>query len=538
VLSQESAPQLELRDYLRVIRRRKGIIALTVLLCVGAALAASLSQTKIYQASADVLLQPRRSETLFDPETGARSDPARAIQTEIRILSSKPVRDEVQRQLGTAPAVAATPVGQTDVIQVRAQSADPASAAQTANAYANAYIATRRKQSVDDLFAAAEQIQAKVDDLQVQIDEIPEAPAVARGQAVPVDPNLTRRSNLVQQQALFKQKLDQLQVDAALKTGGAQLVTPASAPGVPIKPTPRRNTVLGLLAGLMLGVGFAFLREYLDDSIKSKEDVDRVSGGAPVLGLIPVISGWKDRKTPMLISVVDPKAPAAEGYRSLRTSIQFIGLGRAMGVIQVTSPTASEGKSTTLANLGVALALAGNRVVVIDCDLRRPRIHDFFEASNDVGFTSVLLGEVPLSAALQPVAGVDRLQLLASGPPPPNPSELLSGKRTVEILEALRATADVVLIDCPPALPVTDAAVLSSRVDATLLVATAGSTHKRQLSRAIEVLSQVKAPIVGIVLNGVSGEGGYGYAYSYSYRYTTDDKKGKRRSRKEKDAAA
>ena len=132
----------------------------------------------------------------------------------------------------------------------------------------------------------------------------------------------------------------------------------------------------------------------------------------------------------MLVSLTDPKSPAAEAYRSLRTSIHFLGLDRPIRTLQVTSASAGEGKTTTLANLGVALAQSGQRVVIVSCDLRRPRLHEFFGLSNTFGFTSVLLGDVPLSRAIQPVEEEDRLMLLASGPTPPNPSELLGGRRT------------------------------------------------------------------------------------------------------------
>ncbi|HUP68887.1 MAG TPA: CpsD/CapB family tyrosine-protein kinase [Acidimicrobiales bacterium] len=163
--------------------------------------------------------------------------------------------------------------------------------------------------------------------------------------------------------------------------------------------------------------------------------------------------------------------------------------------------------------------------------------------SNTVGFTSVLLGDTPLSAAVQRVRGQERLALLASGPIPPNPSELLSGRRTVEVITALQAEADIVLVDCPPVLPVTDAAVLSSRVDATLLVATAGETTRKETARTIELLSHVDAPILGTVLNGVSADDSYGYSSHYSYSPTpagsrSDKNKVKARAKKDRAAQA
>jgi len=191
--------------------------------------------------------------------------------------------------------------------------------------------------------------------------------------------------------------------------------------------------VLGLAVGLMLGAGAAFLFEYMDDSIKAKADLERATHGRlPTLGLIPAVPTWRDRDDARLVSLIDPGSGAAEAYRALRTTIQFMALERPISVLQVTSPSAAEGKSTTLANLGVALAGAGQRVVIVCGDLRRPRIHEFFGLANTEGLTSVVLGTLPLSAALQPVPAVPGLTLLASGPLPPNPSELLDSKRTAE----------------------------------------------------------------------------------------------------------
>jgi succinoglycan biosynthesis transport protein ExoP len=288
-------------------------------------------------------------------------------------------------------------------------------------------------------------------------------------------------------------------------------------PSEPFKPQPVRSGALAAVVALFLGTGAAFFVEYLDDSVETKDDMARVAPSVPVLGLIPAVPGWRVTDGPQLVSLTDPKSPAAEAYRTLRTSIQFLGLDRPVGMVQITSPSAQEGKTTTLANLGVALARAGQRVILVCADLRRPRLHEFFDLSSATGFTSVLLGKVPLTAALQRVPQQNRLALLASGPLPPNPSELLASRRTLDVLESLRSEADVVLIDSPPVLPVTDALVLSDRVDATLLVCVSGATTRKDAARAVELLSQVDAPLVGTVLNGVTGEAAYGYAYDYGY---------------------
>ena len=495
----DGTPEMHLRDYLRTLRRRKGIVLLAVALCLGIALGASFLQSPVYEGKAQVLLQPRSSESLFDPSSGQRLDPARALQTEIEVLKSRPVRDEVRRRVGVAPKVSARPIGQTDVIEVLARNGVAAKAAEAATAYARSYIDFRRQQTVDDLLAASNQIQRKMTSLQSEIDG-------ASG---------SQRDALVQQYGLFKTKLDQLQVDTELKRGGAQLVADSAVPTEPVAPKPVNYVLLALLLGGPLGIGLALLVEYLDDSVKSKEDVERVAPGVGVIGLIPVVSGWRDRAKPRVVSMEEPTSPVAEAYRGLRTSVQFLSLQRPIGTVLVTSPNPSEGKTTTLANLGVALARAGLKVVIVCCDLRRPRVHEFFGLTNGVGFTSVLLGQADLSAAVQKVPGVERLHVLASGPLPPNPSELLATRWTADLFRSLKEYGYIVLIDAPPLLPVTDALVLARQIDAVLLVAVAGATSRKDMSRAAEMLRQVNAPMAGAVLNGVRPEGSYGYDYQY-----------------------
>ncbi len=487
------------------------IIVVTFLVVV-VTLFASYLQTPVYSATAQVLLQARSTEFLFDPSGGIRADPTRAVQDEILVIESEPVRTVVRERLGAAPRVSAGPVGQTNAINVSAESTDPATAASVANAYVTAYIEYRRKQVIDDTLAAGEQIQAKITDLQKQID-------AATG---------PQKEALVQAQALFKQKRDELQVGSAIRTGGAQLVTSAPVPASPVRPTPERNGVIALIGGLLLGIGIAFLVDYLDDSIKNKDDLAAATSGLPVIGLIPVVSEWRTQGDAQLVSLSAPKSSAAEAYRTLRTAIQFISLEHPTRTLQITSAGPQEGKSTTIANLAVALARAGQEVVVVCCDLRRPRIHEFFGLENSVGFTSMLLGKVSLSGAVQKVPGQARVSLLASGPLPPNPSELLSSRRTVEVLALLQAEFDIVLIDSPPVLPVTDALVISGLVDATLLISVSGGTTRKEAARAVELLRQVDAPLIGSVLNGVRSDGTYEYQY-YQYEQDTKPQAPKRR---------
>ncbi|MGI9121045.1 MAG: polysaccharide biosynthesis tyrosine autokinase [Acidimicrobiales bacterium] len=536
MIPQSDSGEFELRQYLAVLRRRKGNILLAVVVVVGVALTVSYLQTPVYQSTAEVLLRSRSSEEIFTPDTSrVVVASASRVQTEIEVMKSRSVRDAVAEKLGRPAAVAIQGVGTTDVVRLTAESTKPAEAVQIANTYAETYIATRRQQLIDDLLAASQQVQAKVDEIDPQLTEL-EQPLTAidaqiaaandaaqrqalQAQRARAEQDVAARQQALQaQRATYAQQLDRLQLAGNLtQTGGAQLVSRAVEPVSPVRPTPVRNGMLAVVVGLMLGVGLAFLREYLDDTVKNKDDLERATAGLNALALIPSVASWKDRSTPQVVSVTEPTSPAAEAYRSLRTSVQFIGLDHPVQVMQLTSPNASEGKTTTLANLGVALANSGQRVIVVCCDLRRPRIHEFFGLANTTGFTSVLLGEIPLSAALQSIRGQGRLALLASGPPPPNPSELLASRRTGEVLAALKSECDVVLVDSPPVLPVTDGIVLSGMVDATILVGTAGRTTRKEYQRAVELLRQVDAPLIGSVLNGVDADDLYGYGYGYGY---------------------
>lgn len=510
----------DIRHYLRTLRRRKWAVAVVALVVTAAAVALSVVQTPIYQATANLLIQEpatTANSSVFSQTNQAQTNVSVLVGTQIEIVTSRPVRDAVAKQLGSAPPVSVAEVGQTEVVAVRGSSTNPARAAQVANAWSNAYISFTRTQDINSDVATAAQIQSQVTNLQKQIDAIDaQVAAAAPTDKATVEANLgPQRDNLVTQQGIFAQDLDELQVNSSLRTGAAQLVTPAQAPTSPSSPKPTRNALLGLGVGLLLGVSLAFVLEGFDECVTSLNDLDESSHGLPNLALIPQVTAWKARDEARVVSIDEPRSAAAEAYRTLRTAIQFVGLDHAARIIQITSPNATEGKTTSLANLGVALANAGQRVCLCCCDLRRPRIHEFFSLDNTVGLTSVILGETSLSSAIKSVPGTDNLSLLASGPQPPNPSELLASHRAGEVIAALATLFDVVLLDCPPVLPVTDAAVLSGVADATLLVVTAGVTARREVTRAVQVLEQVHAPLIGTVLNGVTAETGGGY-YRYS----------------------
>ncbi|HUY50778.1 MAG TPA: polysaccharide biosynthesis tyrosine autokinase [Streptosporangiaceae bacterium] len=503
-MTSDFRPEPTLRTYLLILRQRKWWVIGVAVLSLSVSLALSFVESKQYSATAHLLVQPS-SEAMA---LGSQLPVTQAdVQTELQLVTSAAVKQAVYHELRNQPSVSAAEVAQTNVIAITATSTIPARSALIANAYARAFVAYHRSVTVANLTAAEEQLRAQISSLAKQIKSLQSGANSASAVTA-----------LLSQEAVLKEQISQLQVNGAVALGDIELITPAQVPTSPSSPNPTRNGLLGLAAGLILGLGVAFLRDNLDDALSSKEAAEHL-GGAPVLGMIPTVTSWKRIGQPLLVSTADPLAPAAEAYRSLRTSLQFARQERDIRTILVTSPAAAEGKTTTLANLGAVFSQAGDRVVLVSCDLRRPRLGGFFDLDEHIGLTAVLLGEVALQDALRPVNDQGSLWVLGSGPIPPNPAELLGGSSAREIFANLRENFDLVLIDSPPILPVTDAAVLSKDTDATLLVVAATQTRQGDLRRAAEKLSQVNAAIVGIVMNEVTKQDGYGYGYGYgSYK--------------------
>ena len=526
---------IDLRGYLGVVRRHWLLIASTVLVAVVLAVAAGFVQDKVYKASTEVLLQSRPSEEVLNGNQ--QQNPQflqQLVQTELEVMRSRSVEEAVADELGYEPNVTVASKGQTQVVVISAQDTSPKAAVKEADTYAAVYVRERRDGTIADLNDAATQLQSQLAALEKSVTDQEAVVGALRAQlaaAAPADQAAVTAELTAAEQQLeaartaaadrritLQDQIDQLQTEATLtRTRGAQIVSSARVPTEPVSPSPRRDLAIALFLGLLVGLGLAFLRDYLDDTIRSKDVLDTVSDGLPALALVPVVDGWRNQEEAVLESIQHPRSAVAEAYRGLRTSIQFIGIERNVKLLQVTSSSASEGKSTTSANLAVALARSGHRVALVDCDLRRPRVHRFFGITNYIGFTSILLRDVPASDALVSIEGVPGLKVLPSGPLAPNPSELLGSTASHDLLRALGEVVDYVIIDSTPLLPVSDSVVLSSCVDAVVVVAAAGSTTKRALSRSLEMLRLVDAPLVGLVLNRVKGTLGYGYGYGRQY---------------------
>jgi succinoglycan biosynthesis transport protein ExoP len=306
-------------------------------------------------------------------------------------------------------------------------------------------------------------------------------------------------------------------------------IEPAATPTIPIQPQPIRNGLLGGATGLLIMGAIAFLIEYLDDTLKSPEEIEN-QFGLPVIGFIAHF----DPKQGDLITVKQPRSHVSEAFRSLRTNLQFSSVDHPVRSLLVTSPSPVEGKSTIAANLAVVMAQGGRHVALADADLRRPRIHQLLRLANRGGITSLFMptkglpnSQAPLNGHLQET-GIINLRAMASGKLPPNPSELLGSGRMMAILKHIQEQADLLVLDSPPVLAVTDAVVLAPRVDGVVLVVKPGKTKLDACRQAIEQLQRVGAKILGVVFNDVEIKRlDYKYQYYRGYyngHYYRDDK--------------
>jgi capsular exopolysaccharide synthesis family protein len=348
------------------------------------------------------------------------------------------------------------------------------------------------------------------------------------------DENL--RGDKVRVQKLYDSLVERLK-DAKLVTdvGGykARVIAP---PKLGRKVSPRVLFVfpVGLLAGLLLGLSLAYLAEVTDKSFHDADEARRRLR-LPLVGHIPRLKPADERLRlalaegrsldPLLCAYFRPQSAEAEAYRGVRTALYFSSAGAGYKLLQITSPTSGDGKTTLAANLAVSIAQSGKRVLLVDADLRRPRVHAVFGLAPDVGLGSIILGEAEPAEAIQE-SGVPGLWLLPCGPIPPNPAELLTSPRFKELLDLLRQQYDFVLVDTPPLLAVTDPSVVAARVDGVLLNVRMAKNGRPAAVRARELLATLGARVLGLVVNDPehrAGTGGYGYGYGYGYRTDEDD---------------
>jgi non-specific protein-tyrosine kinase len=532
----------ELKKYGIILWHWAWLIVLGTLLGAVIAYISSSLTTPVYAASTTLLVNEAPSSGKTADYTSILTS-ERLARTYSEMMTKQPVLEEALKDLDINPAtVRSLParinvnlVRDTQLMVLQVESEDPELAMNLANAIPvafsrkNAAVQTERyADSKANLTKEIDALKEQIAGRQTEINAIG-APANA-GKEAELARLQTELTQLRQSLAYLLQSFENIRLAEAQSTSNIVTVEQAVLPFSPIRPRTVQNTLLGALVGLMLSIGVVFLIEYLDDRIRSPDQIDKVLK-LPVVGLIAKMNnGYHGTGKHPLLAVREPRSPVVEAFRSLRTNIQFAGVDQPIRTLLVTSAGPSEGKSTVASNLAVVMAQAGLKVVMVDADLRRPTLHKQFNQVNRSGLTDMILRDPTQWSGLAIASGVPNLSLLLSGSLPPNPSELLGSKRMHQLIDHLHQAYDVVIIDAPPLLPVTDALVLSALTDGVLMVIDYGSTRIGEAVQGKTQLDQSGARILGVVMNKIpTGRRGYSYYYRHYYTYEGEGETKRRR---------
>ncbi|MDP9314578.1 MAG: polysaccharide biosynthesis tyrosine autokinase [Chloroflexota bacterium] len=516
--------QTELRQYVAILLHWALLLILAAMLSGAAAYYISSRQQRVYQASTTILIDEASGVKAGENYQSILTSERRA-RTYAQLVTTGPLLESVIEQVGlqiTVDRLKSTidvqAVRDTQLIKVRAQDTDPARAAQIANTLVTRFAAQTQQLQNERYGASRENLKEQIAILQRQIEQT-EASLNGLVNDASATPDRSRlEASLTQYRQSYAnllQSYEQVRLAEAQTSSSIVVVEPATAPKVPVSPRVLLNTALAAIVGLLVALGLVFLREALDDSVK-QPDLLAEHLGLPILGLISRIKG-ADKTKPIVVA--EPRSPVSEAYRALRANIEFSSVDRPVRSLLITSPAPNEGKSTVSVNLGAIMAQAGRQVAVVDADMRRPTVHKRFDMTNRDGLSELFVKpEMFLNGAMRKTA-VQGVSVVTAGVLPPNPAELLGSDKMQGILQQLQDRADLVLLDTPPVTAVTDAVVLSPRVDGVILVLRVGQTKLGAAKQAVEQLRRAGARVLGIVLNDVpTGRSRYGYAYQSYYQ--------------------
>lgn len=524
--------ELSLPQILQLLRRWWWILVILPIVAAGMAWFATSRMTPIYRAEATLLVERSESSggtVSYDSLMAAE----RLTSTYSQLITTRSVMEQTIAQLGLSMTpeelqakVSVQTVTETQLLRVAATDPDPALAAEIANTVAATFTAQIEAQRAAMIGSGSAELQPAIDDLRADIAEttarIAELEAAPDAESAAVQAELALlRGFLGEYQATLAGLLDSQQQMALREAESGvrvNVVDPAVAPSAPISPQPVRNIALAVVLSLALGVGVILLLGYLDDTVKTPEDVQRLTGKISI-GLIPKVAStsWDDALT-------DSRSPAAEAFRGLRTNLQFATAGQNIKTLLITSARPGEGKSTTALQLGLVLAQAGQRVILVDADLRRPQVHRLAGLPNRAGLTNLLLAEP--GAEMQPLlqwTDVPSLEILPTGPLPPNPADILNLPRMGDIIAHMESISDIVLIDTPP-MAFSDALILTHYADGALVVVEAGKTRTKEVAETVHAFEQAGMPVTGTILNKVDfGRSGYRRYEYYRAYYDRDN---------------
>lgn len=528
----------DFRKYLSLLWRWAWMVLLIGVLGGVTAFIISKRTVPIYLANTRLLINEAPATKSTDYASVLASE--RLARTYSELLTTQSVLKEVISRLGISRSentlgsqITVRLLRDTQLIDINVEDPDPILAADIANTIAvvfseqNQQLQTSRfATSKDSLSTRLAQVNEQIESTGAALKGLGDSPEDKaerdRLESVLAEYSKTYTSLL--------QSYESVRLAEASSTSNVVQVEAATPPETPIRPRTLRNTILGALVGLILGVVVVFLIDMMDDTL-SPEDVSRKLG-LPILGVIA--RHQTENGNPVV--KYQPRSPVSEAFRSLRTNIQFASVDIPLRTLLITSPSPQDGKSTVAVNLGASLAQSGYKVALVETDLRRPQVHKRVGLSNREGISGLFVqSKIVLNGTLRETP-IDNLFVITSGALPPNPAELLGSEKMSEILQVVSERTDIILLDSPPVMAVTDAVVLAPRVDGVLLVVKPGTTKYAACRQAIEQLHRVGANILGVVLNDVEiTRSRYhyyrGYYYTYYDKYYNDDNESHRKDK-------
>ena len=501
-------------EYVVILRRRWLWFAGTIATAVLFAVAVSFTTTPLYRATAQLtyVRQADISSALGGTTLGlSTTEVQRESETYVELMTTDEMRTRAESELGRdVPAdvtVQAEYVPDTSVLRISAVSDDPALAQDVANAYATGFTKWRRQVAVTQYQQAEKIILDKLS-------------RYGEGSAKDSDPGYLQLLG----------RLQDIRVLEAAATGNFVVASVASLPSDPFVPQHLRDLVIGLLVGIVAGIGLVTLVEQLDVRVHSAEDLSELVA-LPILARLPRPSRVEGKEHALAVAS-DPSGPTAEAFRMFRSNLEFVAVDGELTSILFTSAQQGEGKTTTAGNLALMLARAGRRVIVVDCDLRRPRMHTYFGLPNKAGVSTLLTGHGTIAGTLQKVAvptagevdaGVDKVEsrewiaVLTAGPVPPNPGEIVASQHLRDLLSELSGECDLLLVDCPPFLAVGDAAALARAVAGVIVVSRMGVATKALMQETRRFIEPLPCRALGVVVTNVASED-----TAYRYRYKSE----------------
>ena len=499
---------MEIKDYLVVLRRRKWVVITMVLVTMLVVIVGTWLMSPTYTAKATLRIATASvSSSSYNDYMFAD----RLITTYVNIATSQPLLDELNKQLALskAPKVTVQQIPNSELIQISVEDHDPNLAMQAANTLGSILISQggefytgSGKTPADVLKEQVDKAEADLNQLRANYyDHLAKNPDDTAG-------NLAASKAVDLQQQLYYSLLSQYQqmtTREALQSNIVSFVEKAVFPISPSKPNKVLNIALGLVVSLIGGLGLAFLFENLDSTLYTSEQIEDTTG-LSALGMVP------NAKIQNQLVSSNGSNPYGDAFRRLRTNILTLEHDRPLHTLLVTSPEPGDGKSTIVTSLASALAKFGQKVVIIDCDMRLPTLHKVFNLTNEQGLSTVLTQKTELESAIEETT-IPGVRVLTSGPLPRNPAELLGSRQMSEVLEKLCKDFDTVLMDTPSILEVTDAAVLAPDVDGVILVVSRAHSRKEPVQSAIKQLTDVKAKTLGVVINRVERKSSYYYYY-------------------------